>query len=153
MLKVAFVAALAFTGLLSGCATADGSTPGFDEQSIVAVGSQGRTLSIRSVDGMNWTAVLNDQSGERVVDSASCDIFRNTMVRYRSLPALKPGPYALQEAPAVRPIPPTRMDGERWIITASAFAPDWTEIRITLEGDQGPYPTWTSEAVRSIQSC
>lgn len=124
-----------------------------DGDLMVFQGERGQTLTI-SIDREGvWHAVLEGRSARVATTSGRCQGFASAIEVFRTLPGVKPGPYAIQATPDVRPIPPTTMDGESWTVTAPGFAPDWTPVVVTIEGDQGPYARWASSTVRTIRSC
>lgn len=151
------VPGLAAMVLLAGCSAhaqqpAD-PTVSPDGDVMVFRGERGQVLSI-SVDRAGvWSAAL-DRSGERTMaTSSACPAFASAMEVFRALPGIKPGPYAAQVIPDIRPIPPTTKDGESWSMTAPGFAPDWSSVIVTITGDQGPYARWAASTARTVQSC
>lgn len=143
--------------LLTGCSVhaqqPTDSTVSPDGDAMVLRGERGHILNISvDRDGV-WSAVLDGRGERAVVTSSTCPAFASAMEAFRTLPGIKPGPYAIQATPDIRPIPPTTMDGESWSITAPGFAPDWTSVVVTIDGDQGPYARWASSMVRTIRSC
>lgn len=124
-----------------------------DGDLMVFRGERGQTLTISIDREGGWSAALEGSGARVATTSGRCPGFASAMEAFRMLPGVKPGPYASQATPDVRPIPPTTMDGESWTVTAPGFAPDWTSVVITIEGDQGPYARWASSTVRTIRSC
>jgi len=154
---VAQVPCLAAMICLAGCSVhaqqAVDATVSPDGDLMVFRGERGQALTISMDRGGVWNAVLEGR-GERVATtSRNCPGFASAMEAFRTLPGIKPGPYASQGAPDVRPIPPTTMDGESWTLTAPGFAPDWSPVVVMIEGDQGPYARWASSTVRTIRTC
>lgn len=124
-----------------------------DGDRMVFQGERGQILVI-SIDREGvWSAVLEGRGAPVATTSENCPAFASAIEAFRMLPGIKPGPYAIQATPAIRPIPPTTMDGESWTVTAPGFAPDWTPVVVTIEGDQGPYARWASSTVRTIRTC
>jgi len=148
---------IAAVGCVSGCGAharqVGGAAVSPDGDAMVFRGERGQVLTIATDRDGVWSAVLEGRGERASVTTATCPEFASAMEAFRGLPGIRPGPYAAQDTPDVRPIPPTTKDGESWSITAPAFAPDWSSVVVTIEGDQGPYARWASSTRRSIQSC
>lgn len=152
-LIVSFAAMLVLGGCNAHARQSADATVSPDGDVMVFRGERGETMTISAESGGVWSLVLEGAGGRKVVTSSTCAPLDAAMEAFRSLPGIKPGSYAAQDAPEIRPIPPTTKDGESWSITAPGFAPDWSSVVVTITGDQGPYARWASGTLRSIQPC
>jgi hypothetical protein len=123
---------------------------------IRAVGSEGTRLEIQLEPGLEVRAraVLVQRGSTWTTTTSHCPRLTNALEAFRQLPALKPGPAALQpDLPAAIPVPPRPTGGESWTIRTSAYAPNWSSNEIVLHGLGGPYPFWVGETVEVIKAC
>jgi hypothetical protein len=122
-------------------------------EAVSAQSSTGEFFTLLPGPNGTWTAIMRRNEVERHLSRADCPALDDLVDRFRHLPPLKPGPYGLQNHPDVRPIPPTTMDGAFWTITSPGFAPDWSDVEMTVRGDQGPYANWASATLRALLVC
>lgn len=129
---------------------------GWSELRLVAEGSRGHRLDVRTTPGVlnhaTGTVTLEGQTWQ--ASDSDCADFRRALDEFQQLPLLRPGPALLQpNASADHPIPPRRLHDESWVIKTQLHAADFSSMDAEMRAPFGPYIDWANDTVTVIKEC
>ena len=124
-----------------------------ERETLIAESSRGERFEVGVTDGKSWLVRFGFPPADRTFLPGECAGIDSGVAALSRLPALRGGPYDLLAPPEVQPIPPTTMDGAEWSISTTGYAPDWSDTKLTIRGDQGPFASWANSMLEAFRRC
>ncbi|WP_426040013.1 hypothetical protein [Brevundimonas sp. TWP2-3-4b1] len=94
------------------------------------------------------------RAAPQVARSETCPGLRTSLQTLRAIPAVRGVPTALNPRPPIlRPIEPTKKDGQRYEITMDVSAPGRGQMLMTVNDYNGGYASWGDELVQNLAPC
>ncbi len=94
------------------------------------------------------------RAAPQVARSETCPGLRNALQALRAIPAVRGVPAALDPRPPIlRPIEPSKKDGQRYEITMDVAAPGRGRMRMTVNDYDGDYAVWGDQLVQALAPC
>lgn len=124
-----------------------------EQETLLAESLRGDRFEVRVTDDKSWQVRFGLPPAVRTFLPGECSGIDSGVAALSRLPALRAGPYNLLAPPDVQPIPPTTMDGAEWSISTTGYSPDWSDTKLTIRGDQGPFSSWASLMLEASRRC